>query len=132
MKAIIKRLHRLEDLLEAADEKPQHVFRMVVRRLDRLPSLDGATCRRTLWPNGTVGESVVLGTGRDGRELTDEELDEWIDSFPIESLQMGIRHFALPTDGPNSGVYENLPGSSPPFGISIRGALATEQDDRCA
>ena len=31
--------------------------------------------RRTLWPDGTVFENVVLGTRSDARELTDEELD---------------------------------------------------------
>ena len=33
---------------------------------------------------GAVSESIVLFTGSNGREITDNELEEWIESFPIE------------------------------------------------
>ena len=65
MKAIAKRLRRLENLN---------------------PSLENATCRRTLCPNGTVLESVEFTTRSNGRELTQEELDKWVASFPVETL----------------------------------------------
>ena len=58
-------------------------------------ALEGATCRRTWWPNDIVSENVVLGTCSDGHELTAEELDAWVASFPIEEGH-GIRHVPLP------------------------------------
>lgn len=48
--------------------------------------LANSTCRRTLWPNGTVCENVVLATGNNGGELTQEQLDKWVASFPVETL----------------------------------------------
>jgi hypothetical protein len=98
MKTIAKHLCRLEHQFGAADRKPRDYFRIVLRRLDRVPGLDGATCRRTWWPNSTVCENVVLGASSDGRELSEEELDRWVASFPIEPQQTGIRHSALPAD----------------------------------
>jgi hypothetical protein len=55
---------------------------MVLRRLDRKPGLDGATCRGMQWPDGSVSENVAPGTGSDGRELTDEELDARVSASP--------------------------------------------------
>ena len=52
----------------------------------RKQDLENSTCRRTLWPNGTVSDSVELGTGSNGREVTDGELDQWVASFPVETL----------------------------------------------
>jgi hypothetical protein len=95
MKAIAKRLRRLEDLFAPAERKPRDYFRIVLRRLDRKPGLEGATCRRTWWPDDTVNENVVLGTRHGGRDLTDEELDEWVQSFPIEQ-EDGIRCIPMP------------------------------------
>ena len=66
--------------------------------LDRKPGIEDATCRRTLWPDGTLFENVVLGTSHQGRDLTNEELDKWVDSFPIEPLQTGWPCAVLPTD----------------------------------
>ena len=65
-------------------------------RLDRVPGLEGATCRRTWWPDDTVNENVVLAPGNNGRELTDDELDRWVASFPIEEQEDGIRPVPLP------------------------------------
>jgi hypothetical protein len=42
-----------------------------------------------------VHESVVLGTSSDGHEVTAEELDTWVASFPIEE-ENGIRCIPLP------------------------------------
>jgi|SRR5580658_8357943 hypothetical protein len=96
MKAIARRLCRLENRFEAADGKPRHYQRMVVIRLDRMPGLEGATCLRTLLPDGTVSESVVLGRSRTGHELTETELDVWVASFPIEVADGRIRVRRLP------------------------------------
>ena len=92
----VRRLRRLEDQFASADGKQRKSFRMVLRRLDHKPGLDGATCRRTLLPNGTLSESVVLGTSHPDRDLTDEELDRWVESFPIELADGRIRWRPLP------------------------------------
>jgi hypothetical protein len=98
VKALARRLRRLEDQFASADGMPRDYFRIVLRHLDRLPGLDGATCRRTMWPNGTVSESVVMGTSRDGREPTREELDRWVASFPIEPFSTKLCIIPLPSD----------------------------------
>jgi hypothetical protein len=86
VKAIAKRLRRL-DQFAPADGKPRKRFRLVLRPAGlRNPSLENATCRRTLCPNGTVLESVEFTTRSNGRELTQEELDKWFASFPVETL----------------------------------------------
>jgi hypothetical protein len=94
MRAIGRRLRRLEDRCGTADGKPRKFFRMVLRRLNRKPGLEGAMCRRMLLPDGTVSENVVLGSSN-GRELADEELDAWAASFPIEE-EHGISPMPLP------------------------------------
>ncbi|MGA2580515.1 MAG: hypothetical protein ABSH24_31350 [Bryobacteraceae bacterium] len=96
MKTIAKRLCRLERAFAAADRKPRDYFRVVLRRLDRVPGLEDATCRRTWWPNGTVCENVVLGGSSDGHAVTDEELEEWVQGFPIGEEE-GLRLRPLPT-----------------------------------
>ncbi len=87
MKAIAKRLRRLEDQFGPADGKPRERFRIVLQPAGlRTPDLEHSTCRRTLWPNGTVSETVEFGTGNNGREVTNDELDQWVASFPLEAL----------------------------------------------
>jgi hypothetical protein len=46
-----------------------------------------------------VSEPVALGTSSDGRDLTDDELDRWGASFPIEEQEDGIRPVPLPPPG---------------------------------
>jgi hypothetical protein len=58
---------------------------MVVEMAWAKPSLEGATCIGTLWPNGTLFEMVRFNKGNQGPdELTQDELDRWIESFPIQ------------------------------------------------
>ena len=84
MKSIDRRLLKLEDQFGTADRKPLKYLRIVVQRADRKPSLEGATCQRSLWPDGTLLELVHLDHCRAGHaELSDEELDMWIRSFPV-------------------------------------------------
>ena len=47
-------------------------------------------------PDGTVSESFVMGTSGSGRAVTDEELDAWVASFPIEEQGHGIPLRQLP------------------------------------
>ena len=85
MKAIAKQLSRLEDQFGPADGKPRERFRIVLQPAGlRTPDLEQSTGRRTLWPNGTVSETVELGTSSNGREVADDELEQWISSFPIQ------------------------------------------------
>ena len=59
-----------------------------VRRRDRKPSFEKATCKRTLCPDGTLWEVVRLDKiGEDGEQPTEAELDSWIAGFPIEPLR---------------------------------------------
>lgn len=108
VKAIARRLRRLEIQFGPADGNPRERFRLVVQPAGlRNPGLEGATCRRTLCPNGTVMESVEFSTSSNGRELTDAELDAWVASFPIEPIADGIRLRPLPPQwGPDGSVPE--------------------------
>jgi hypothetical protein len=85
MKTVIRRIGRLENQLQLAGN-PRDRFRLVMGRLDRKPGFENATCRRTLWPNGTVFEMVWLNRHHDRPgEPTAEELDRWVESFPVEA-----------------------------------------------
>ena len=44
-------------------------------------------CNRTLFSNGAPFEMVHFNNHREGPdELTDEELDRWVESFPAQNL----------------------------------------------
>ena len=84
MKAIAKRLCRLEDQFGPVDRKPRKVSRTVVQRWSRgATSLENARCKRTLCADGTLTELVELA-GND--EVAPDELDNWVASFSIERL----------------------------------------------
>jgi hypothetical protein len=95
MKEVIRRLSRLENQFNPP--VPRTSFRVVVRiedpdkpavrRRDREPSFEKATCKRSLCPDGTLWEVVRLDNGEGGEQPTDEELNRWIASFPIEPLR---------------------------------------------
>jgi hypothetical protein len=71
-----RRIERLEDRSDAGN-KPRKVQRIVVRCIDREPSLENAECSRTLCPNGTLLVMVRLDRCRQGRERLSEEA--WAD-----------------------------------------------------
>ena len=72
------RIERLETQQRDVQEKR---FRIVVTRPFTLKS----TCTRTRLPNGLLSEIIQLeGTGE---HLTDDDLERWIESFPIEDLR---------------------------------------------
>jgi hypothetical protein len=84
MRAVVRRIDRLEDQFGAAYGKPRRRLRMMVSMAGAAPSLEDATCKRTLWPDGTLFELVEFNRHNDGPdELTDEELDNWLESFPV-------------------------------------------------
>ena len=58
---------------------------MMISMAGAKPSLENATCRRALWSDGTLFEMVEFNQHNDGPdELTDEELDKWLERFPVD------------------------------------------------
>jgi hypothetical protein len=58
---------------------------MMVSMAASRPNLENATCKRTPCSDGTLLELVEFKTDNDrSDELTDEELDGWVESFPVQ------------------------------------------------
>jgi len=73
---------RLQKLERHRSQVERGRLRVVVSRAGKPFSLATATCTRTLMPDGGLMEIVnVNGSGDD---LSDEELERFIQSFPIE------------------------------------------------
>jgi len=73
---------RLKKLEQHHTEVQRGRFRIVVSRAGKPFDLATATCTRTLMPDGGLMEIVnVNGSGRD---LSDEDLEKFIQSHPIE------------------------------------------------
>jgi hypothetical protein len=90
VKTVVRRLARLEDRLAPAEHKPRKLMRIVVTQCGSNPGLDGAECTRTLCEDGTLLEVVkLLGDRKAPGQLTDEELELWVASFPIDVLGIG-------------------------------------------
>jgi len=83
MKAIGRRVCRLE-VRFAPRDKPRERVRLVVGAIGPEEGLQNATCQRTLSANGLLTEVVRLKGSGDG--LTDEDLDRFVESFPIEPV----------------------------------------------
>jgi hypothetical protein len=82
MKALTRRLHRLEERAGLAG-KPRERLLVVVSGVGRPLNLAGSTCRRRLAPDGSLIDHVYLDGNRNG--LTDEEMERFIERFPIEA-----------------------------------------------
>jgi hypothetical protein len=63
---------------------PRQRLRIVVSRMDREASLETSTCRRTLTATGSITEVVRLNGNRSC--LTDQQLERFINSFPVETV----------------------------------------------
>ena len=84
MKTVIRRLRRLEDQIASVDRPRRHI-RLVVCDSGAKLSLEGATCQRALCSDGTLLEMVCFNRHNAGPDpLTDEELDRWVESFPMQ------------------------------------------------
>ena len=84
MKTVTRRIRRLEDQFGSAG-RPRRHLRMVIKMAGARPSLEDATCKRTLWTDGTLFEMVQFNKhNEEPDELTDEELDRWVESFPVQ------------------------------------------------
>jgi hypothetical protein len=85
MKIIDRRLRKLEDRFGSADGKPRRRLRMMISMAGAKLSLEDATCKRTIWSDGTLSEMVEFNKhNQEPNELTDEELDRWLESFPVD------------------------------------------------
>ena len=63
---------------------PRSVFRVVVSAVGRSLNLETSRCKRTLQADGAVLEFVELDG--DCHEITDGELDQFVERFPLERL----------------------------------------------
>ena len=79
-----------------AEAEPRKTFRIMVRPPGRELDLENSWCQRTLCADGAICESVTLATGNHGREVSGEELDDWIATFPIEVADRRIHMRQLP------------------------------------
>ena len=83
MKIVTRRILKLEDQFGSAG-RPRRHLRLMVCMAGSKPSLGDATCKRTVCPDGTLLEMVRLNNHDEGpAELTGEELDRWVESFPV-------------------------------------------------
>lgn len=80
MQKVIRRLDRLDEIFNPP-RRPHKVLRVVVSGVCSPATLANSTCKRTLH-NGTVTEIVTLDGST--KNLTDEEIERFVQSFPIE------------------------------------------------
>lgn len=81
MKAIERRLGRLEDGLGLKPGPAREAFRVAIHSLGRPLHLATSTCVRRLSLDGTLTEIVQFDG--DGKELSKEEVDRFVERFPI-------------------------------------------------
>jgi hypothetical protein len=89
MKPVNRRIARLECRLAPRLQpdfvsNPQDRFRLVVSAMDHALNLETSTCRRTLTASGILTEVVRLDGIRG--DLTDEELGNFVEGFPVERV----------------------------------------------
>jgi len=73
---------RLQKLERHHSQIERGRFRIVVSHAGKPFNLATATCTRTLMPDGGLME--IVNVNGSGHELSDEELERFIQSFPIE------------------------------------------------
>jgi len=73
---------RLQKLERQRSQIERGRFRIVVSHAGKPFNLATATCTRTLMPDGGLME--IVNVNGSGHELSDEELERFIQSFPIE------------------------------------------------
>ena len=84
MKIIDRRLRELENRFGSPD-RPRPRIRLEIRTLGSKLCLEDATCQRTMCSDGTLLEVVDFKKHDEGPdELTDEELNRWLEGFLVE------------------------------------------------
>jgi hypothetical protein len=85
VKIIERRLRQLEDRFGPADGKPRRRLRLLVSMAGSNPSVEDATCKRTLCSDGTLLELVEFSKHNEGPDvLPHEDLDRWVETFPVD------------------------------------------------
>ena len=84
MKTMNRRVTTLEDRFRPAGWKPRKVLRLLIGRAGAKRRLEGATCQRSLCPDGTLIETVRFYPHKDGPEVADDELERWIVTCPVQ------------------------------------------------
>jgi hypothetical protein len=87
MQRVARRLDRLGEIFNPL-RQPHKLVRVVVSGVSGLEPLANSTCTRTL-RNGTLFEIVDLGNSYG--DLTDEELERFIQGFLIQEVGVGWR-----------------------------------------
>jgi hypothetical protein len=77
-----RRLNALEQRRCQVSKEP---FRVLIRSVCGEPNLTTSTCQRRLGRDGRLTEIINLDGGRDN--FSDEQLEAWIEKFPIEGPQ---------------------------------------------
>jgi hypothetical protein len=87
MKAIVRRVGRLEDRFQTQlSGKPKSSLRIIVTRGESgTANLATLTCTRRL--NNTGGLIEIVDLDGDDSGISEEELDQFIASFPIEGAE---------------------------------------------
>ena len=85
MRALARRLHRLEELAGVSGV-PRQRLRFVISTVGLTRDLTRCTCRRTLAPNGLLTEFVDLGG--DYPKWSDEDIDRFVEQFPIQRFRV--------------------------------------------
>ncbi len=80
------RLDRLEKAW-APSQGPQEIMRWVFAPVCGSTNLANSTCKRMLCSNGTLMEMISLDGDRQG--ISDEQIDRFVASFPIETVRQG-------------------------------------------
>ena len=91
MKTMLHRVRRLEIQLGPKIERdfarnPRDRFRLVVCAVDHRLNLATSTCTRYVTANGCLMELARLDGIR--ADITDEELDRFIESFPVDTSRI--------------------------------------------
>ena len=83
MKAIVRRVGRLEDRFQTQlSGKPKSNLRIIVTRAGSGANLATSTCTRRL--NNTGGLIEIVDLDGDDSGISEEELEQFIASFPID------------------------------------------------
>jgi hypothetical protein len=96
---------------------------MMISMAGAIPTLEDATCRRTLWPDGTLFELVQFNAHNYGPdELTDEELKKWLESFPVDWSGRGARRREPSSSAAVSTVLKIMVDANSPASVRLRAA----------